>query len=94
MRSETQSSAWQAVPVRIGARHRALDRGQFMRSLVLVGTGVAVALALMPAAVGIGAPHDSAGRSQAAASRIFPDERIALHQPGGALSAYRYRKAD
>jgi hypothetical protein len=68
MRSETQSSPWQAIPARTGARRRRmLNLGQFIRSLVLVALFVAAAtmIGLQPAhdGAGVNAPHetDSAG---------------------------------
>ena len=65
MRPETKGTGWQAIPVHIGARrHRILNFGQFIRSLVFAAFGAAavVMIALSPAhdrASG-GAPHDSA----------------------------------
>jgi hypothetical protein len=62
MRSETNSPAWQAIPIRAGARRpRMLNFGQFIRSLVFAALGFALAavISLQPARGGAGAnaPH-------------------------------------
>jgi hypothetical protein len=61
MRSETNSSALQAIPVRAGARRpRILNVGQFIRALVFaaLGFGLVVAISLQPAGgAGTKAPH-------------------------------------
>ncbi len=76
MRSETQSSAWPAIPVRADARsHRVLNLGQLIRSLVFAALGFAlvVALSLQPARSGAGAnaPHDSAAARPLTGQSIF-----------------------
>jgi hypothetical protein len=101
MRSDIEGAAWRANPVRIGmGARRVLNTGQLIRSIVLAAAVLvaAVTIALEPArhAAGDSAPNDRTAwdRSRAAVSFIFPDERMALDQPGAAALADRARYAN
>ena len=83
MRSDTESSARQAIPVRIRARRRrVLNLGRLNRSIALVVLGLAavVVIALMPVD-DVNARHDGAASAPQIGRRIlhFPDERF--HHP-------------
>ena len=101
MRSDIEGAAWRAIPVRIGiGAGRVLNTGQLIRSIVLAAAVLvaAVTIALEPPrhAAGDSAPNDRTAwdRSRAAVSFIFPDERMALDQPGAAALADRARHAN
>jgi hypothetical protein len=94
IRFDIGSHPWQASALRAApSRPRALNHGQLIRSIVLVGASIAIVAAIALEPVHQAADDGSAGdrtawdRPHVGASVIFSDQRMALDQLGTGPSA-------